>query len=240
MTDSSGPEDPAGQEALPDLDVLIVGAGISGIGAACYLQSRSPRQRWAILEARDALGGTWDLFRYPGVRSDSDLHTFGYEFRPWTEDRSIATADRILAYLRDTAREHGIEQHIRFGHRVVRVEWSSASALWTVHAEVAGTGRETVLTCRWIFCATGYYRYDAGHSPDFPGRSRFRGPVVHPQLWPADLDCSGKRVVVIGSGATAVTLVPALAASAAHVTMIQRTPTYIVPSPAEDAFAKLA
>jgi cation diffusion facilitator CzcD-associated flavoprotein CzcO len=218
-----------------DLDVVIVGAGISGIGAAYYLQRDHPGRDYAILEARGASGGTWDLFRYPGIRSDSDLHTFGYEFAPWTDDHSIATADRILAYLRRTAAEHGIDKRIRYHHRVVAASWSSAQARWTVEVERGDTGATERLTCRWIFSAGGYYRYDQGFTPHFEGRERFRGEIVHPQHWPEELDHAGKRIVVIGSGATAVTLVPALAETAAHVTMLQRTPSYVMPVPAKDA-----
>ncbi|HVT69525.1 MAG TPA: NAD(P)/FAD-dependent oxidoreductase, partial [Trebonia sp.] len=216
------------------VDVLIVGAGISGIGAAYYLQRDHPGRSYAILEARGASGGTWDLFRYPGVRSDSDLHTFGYEFRPWRSATAIADGDTILAYLRETAAEYGIDRHIRFRTRVTAASWSSDDARWTVDVEQAETGERAVLTCRWLFCATGYYRYDEGYTPHFEGRERFAGPVVHPQRWPADLDYAGKRVVVIGSGATAVTLIPALAEAAAQVTMLQRTPSYILPVPARD------
>ncbi|MBG0564491.1 flavin-containing monooxygenase [Actinoplanes aureus] len=218
-----------------DLDVVIVGAGISGIGAAYYLQRDHPGRDYAILEARGASGGTWDLFRYPGIRSDSDLHTFGYEFAPWTDDHSIATADRILAYVRRTAAEHGIDKRIRYHHRVVAASWSSAQARWTVEVERGDTGATERLTCRWIFSAGGYYRYDQGFTPHFEGRERFRGEIVHPQHWPEELDYAGKRIVVIGSGATAVTLVPALAETAAHVTMLQRTPSYVMPVPAKDA-----
>ncbi|MQA33153.1 flavin-containing monooxygenase [Modestobacter roseus] len=219
------------------LDVLIVGAGISGIGAAWYLQRDHPQRTFALLEARGATGGTWDLFRYPGVRSDSDLHTFGYEFAPWREPRSIAGADRILAYLRGTAAEHGIDRQVRFHSRVVTAAWSSEQARWTVEVEHPGTGERTTLTCGWLFCAGGYYRYDEGFTPHFEGRERFGGQLVHPQHWPEDLDTTGKRVVVIGSGATAVTLVPALAETAASVTMLQRTPSYVMPVPAEDKLA---
>ncbi|MEU4422124.1 NAD(P)/FAD-dependent oxidoreductase [Actinoplanes sp. NPDC024001] len=218
-----------------DLDVVIVGAGISGIGAAYYLQRDHPGREYAILEARGASGGTWDLFRYPGIRSDSDLHTFGYEFRPWTDDHSIATADRILAYVRETAATYGIDRRIRYHHRVVAASWSSEQARWTVEVERGDTGATERLTCRWIFSAGGYYRYDQGFTPHFEGRDRFRGDIVHPQHWPEDLDYAGKRIVVIGSGATAVTLVPALAETAAHVTMLQRTPSYVMPVPAKDA-----
>ena len=231
---------PAAAPAATDLehvDVLIVGAGISGIGAAYYLQREHPQRSYAILEARGATGGTWDLFRYPGIRSDSDLHTFGYEFKPWRDEQSIADADRILAYLRETAAEHGIDREVRFHSRVVAASWSSGDARWTVAVENTGTGERTAITCSWIFNAGGYYRYDQGHTPRFEGLERFRGTVVHPQFWPEDLDVTGTRVVVIGSGATAVTIVPALGGSAEHVTMLQRTPTYIMPVPSKDAIA---
>ncbi len=223
-----------------ELDVLIVGAGLSGIGAAFYLQREHPSKSYVILEARGATGGTWDLFKYPGIRSDSDLHTFGYEFKPWTSEKSIAGADDILAYLRETAAENGIDRKIRFHQKVLGASWSSAGALWLVDIEHTDTGERTQLSCRWLFCASGYYRYDEGFTPRFEGRERFAGPIIHPQQWPADLDCAGKRIVVIGSGATAVTLVPALAESAAHVTMLQRTPTYVLPTPSVDPVAMLA
>ncbi|GHJ97331.1 flavin-binding monooxygenase [Streptomyces sp. NE5-10] len=223
--------------AAEHLDVLIVGAGISGIGAARYLKTELPSKSFAILEARGASGGTWDLFRYPGIRSDSDLHTFGYEFKPWRDEQSIADAPRILDYLRQTAAENGIDPHTRYHHEVLGASWSSDEARWTVEVERADTGERTTLTCGWLFCAGGYYRYDEGFTPAFDGLERFRGPVVHPQHWPEDLDYAGKRVVVIGSGATAVTLVPSMAPTAAHVTMLQRTPTYILPIPRADAVA---
>jgi len=216
------------------VDVLIVGAGISGIGAAYYLGRDHPGRSYAILEARGASGGTWDLFRFPGVRSDSDLHTFGYEFRPWRSDTAIAAADSILAYLRETAAAYGIDRHIRYRAKAVAASWSSADARWTVTVENAGTGERSAVTCRWLFCAAGYYRYDEGFTPRFEGREQFRGPVIHPQQWPEDLDYSGKRVVVIGSGSTAVTLIPAMAGTAAHVTMLQRTPSYVLPVPTRD------
>jgi len=220
------------------VDVLIVGAGISGIGAACHLRRRFPRKTFAILESRDTLGGTWDLFRYPGIRSDSDMFTLGYSFRPWTEDTALAGGAAILDYVRDTAREHDIERTIRFGHRAVRASWSSAEERWTVEVARGDSDERTHLTCGFLYCCTGYYRYDEGYSPRFAGSERFRGELVHPQHWPEDLECSGKRVVVVGSGATAVTLVPALAASAEHVTMLQRSPTYIVSVPARDPLAE--
>ncbi|GIF12169.1 flavin-containing monooxygenase [Actinoplanes teichomyceticus] len=222
---------------MPDLDVLIVGAGLSGIGAAYYLQRDHPQRSYAIVEARGASGGTWDLFRYPGIRSDSDLHTFGYEFRPWREERVIADAASILRYLRETAAEHGIDRRIRYHHRVIGASWSSPEATWRVAIEHTDTGERSEITCRWLFCAGGYYRYDEGFTPDFPGRDGFRGTIVHPQQWPDDLDHTGRRVAVIGSGATAVTLVPALAETAAHVTMVQRTPSYVVAAPARDPLA---
>ena len=219
------------------LDVLIVGAGVSGIGAAYYLQRDHPRRSYAILEARGASGGTWDLFRYPGIRSDSDLHTFGYAFKPWRDEEAIAGGEKILAYVRETAAEHGIDRHIRFHTKVIDASWSSADARWTVEVERTETGERMTLTCSWLFCAAGYYRYDQGFTPHFEGRERFRGQIIHPQLWPEDLDYAGKRVLVIGSGATAVTLVPAMAESAAHVVMLQRTPTYIMPVPSRDKIA---
>jgi len=217
------------------VDVLIVGAGLSGIGAARHLQTSFPGRSYAILEARDVIGGTWDLFRYPGVRSDSDMYTLGYRFRPWTQGKAIADGPSILRYVRDTAAEAGIDKHIHFGHRVLGASWSSADARWTVEAL---HGADTVtMTCGFLLVCSGYYRYDEGYLPSFAGISEFRGQVVHPQRWPADLDYAGQRVVVIGSGATAVTLVPAMAETAGHVTMLQRSPTYVVSMPAEDAIA---
>ncbi len=216
------------------VDVLIIGAGISGIGAAYYLQRDHPQRSYAILEARGASGGTWDLFRYPGIRSDSDLHTFGYEFRPWRSAVAIADGTSILTYVRDTAAEYGVDRHIRYHARAVAASWSSAEARWTVDVENTETGARDTVRCRWLFCATGYYRYDAGFTPRFEGRERFTGPIVHPQHWPADLDYAGKRVVVIGSGATAVTIIPAMAPTAGHITMLQRTPSYVLPVPSRD------
>ena len=218
-------------------DVIIVGAGLSGIGAAYYLQAKCPHKRYAILEGRAALGGTWDLFRYPGVRSDSDMYTLGYSFRPWDSPKSIADGAAILAYLQDTAAVYGIDKHIRFQHRVVRASWSSAEACWTVEVERGPDRAPVRLTCSFLSMCSGYYEYERGYAPAWPGAEQFAGAIVHPQHWPPDLDYAGKQVVVIGSGATAVTLVPALAKQAAHVTMLQRSPTYIVAQPAEDATA---
>jgi cation diffusion facilitator CzcD-associated flavoprotein CzcO len=219
------------------VDVLIVGAGLSGIGAACRLQMECPGKTFTILEAREAIGGTWDLFRYPGIRSDSDMYTLGYDFRPWTEAKAIADGPSILNYIRETARDYGVDRHIRFNHRVVRAAWSTDDAVWTVEAERSDTGETVRFTCGFLFMCSGYYRYDQGYLPEFPGVERFAGPVVHPQHWPEDLDYDGKRVVVVGSGATAVTLVPAMAERAAHVTMLQRSPTYVVSMPAKDPIA---
>jgi monooxygenase len=217
-------------------DVLIVGAGLSGIGAAHHLQDRFPGRSYLILEAREAIGGTWDLFRYPGVRSDSDMYTLGYRFRPWPERKAIADGPSILRYIKDTAAAAGIDRQIRFGHRVVSASWSSREARWTVEA-VRGDGQRTRFSCGFLFVCSGYYRYDQGYAPRFPGAERFTGQIVHPQHWPAGLDYAGKRVVVIGSGATAVTLVPALTGRAAHVTMLQRSPSYILSVPASDPLA---
>ena len=218
------------------VDVLIIGAGLSGVGAAAHLQDELPGATWAILEARDAIGGTWDLFRYPGVRSDSDMFTLGYRFRPWTETRAIADGATIREYVRDTARERGIDRAVRYGHRMVAAEWSSSAARWTVTAATA-TG-DVTLTCGFLYLCTGYYRYDRGYTPALPGAERFAGEIVHPQPWPADLQWAGKRVVVLGSGATAVTLVPALARDAAHVTMLQRSPSYVLSVPTRDPLAR--
>ena len=223
--------------ATEHVDVLIVGGGLSGVGAGCHLRMSCPDKTFAILEAREDLGGTWDLFRYPGIRSDSDMFTLGYSFRPWTESEAIADGPAILRYIRQTAAEHGIESQIRFHHRVTRAEWSTADARWTVAAERTDTGESVALTCDFLFACTGYYRYDEGYVPQFEGRERFRGPIVHPQRWPDELDYEGKRVVVIGSGATAVTLVPAMAERAAHVTMLQRSPSYVVSLPGSDSVA---
>jgi cation diffusion facilitator CzcD-associated flavoprotein CzcO len=227
------PPDPTrpGDGAREHLDVLVIGAGLSGIAAAHHVRARCPWATWSIVEARDRLGGTWDLFRYPGIRSDSEMYTLGYSFRPWDRPEAIAGGEAILAYLRETARAEGIDRSIRFGHRVVAARWSSAEARWTVDMEEVATGERTTLTAAFLLGCTGYYRYDRGYQPDFPGRERFRGAFVHPQEWPDDLDVTGRRVVVIGSGATAITLVPALARTAAHVTMLQRSPTWVAAVP---------
>lgn len=222
---------------MEHLDVLVVGAGLSGIGAGHYLKDKCPWASFAIFEARDAIGGTWDLFRYPGIRSDSDMFTLGYSFRPWSGEKSIADGDSILRYINDTAADEGLVQRIRFAHRVIRAEWSTGDALWHVTAERTDTGEKVDLTCGFIFSCSGYYRYDHGYLPPFDGMDRFGGAIVHPQDWPEDLDYTGKRVVVIGSGATAVTLVPAMSDKAAHVTMLQRSPTYIASLPARDPIA---
>lgn len=216
-------------------DVIVVGAGISGIGAGYHLQTKCPDRSFVILEGRGNLGGTWDLFRYPGVRSDSDMYTLGYSFKPWTDDKSIADAPAILQYLNNTADEHRIREKIRFGHNVRTASWSSTDAKWTVHAET-GEGSIAAFTCSFLFLCSGYYDYEEGYMPGFDGVEHFRGRVVHPQRWTSDIDYAGKRVIVVGSGATAVTLVPALAGKAAHVTMLQRSPSYVAMRPSKDRF----
>jgi len=217
-------------------DVILVGAGLSGIGAACHLQKKCPGKSFVILEGREAIGGTWDLFRYPGVRSDSDMFTLGYEFKPWRGNHAIAEGAEILDYVSETAREHDVESKIRFGHKVVRASWSSDRALWTVEV-VRGSGERALLTCHFLYMCTGYYDFAAGYTPELPGMERFGGQIVHPQHWSEQVKYAGKRVVVIGSGATAMTLVPALASQAEHVVMLQRSPTYVVSAPARDAVA---
>jgi monooxygenase len=237
---------PAGEGAgdgvaveVPHLDVLVVGAGLSGVGAGCYLERECPWASYAIFEARDAIGGTWDLFRYPGIRSDSDMHTLGYSFRPWDGEKSIADGDSIRQYIKDTAAEYGVDRRIRFNHRVTAADWSSADTRWHITAERTDTGQTLRLTAGFLFSCSGYYRYDHGYLPDFAGMDDFAGTVVHPQAWPEGFDATGKRIVVVGSGATAVTLVPALARSAAHVTMLQRSPTYIASLPQKSPAAKV-
>jgi monooxygenase len=216
-------------------DVLVIGAGLSGVGAGCHLRREHPERSFAILEARAAMGGTWDLFRYPGIRSDSDMFTLGYSFAPWQDPQAIADGPAILDYIHETARKYRVDEEIRYGHRVVHASWSSAQARWTLDVEVEG---ELVqLTADFVLGCTGYYRYDRAYVPELPGIERFAGRVVHPQFWPQDLDYAGKRVVVIGSGATAVTIVPAMADTAAHVTMLQRSPSYIIPRPGRDEIA---
>lgn len=221
---------------MEHFDVIIVGAGLSGIGGACHLKRHCPEKSFVILEGRAAMGGTWDLFRYPGVRSDSDMYTLGYRFRPWRDNKAMADGPSILNYIRDTAAEYHVDKEIRYQHRVRTISWSSQDASWTVTADT-GTGTQVQLTCNFVYLCTGYYDYENGYTPEWPGVQQFRGTIVHPQKWPDNLDYANKRVVVIGSGATAVTLVPALAERAAHVTMLQRSPSYIVSRPAEDKIA---
>ena len=218
------------------LDILIVGAGLSGIGAAAHLQRGCPGKSFLILEAREAIGGTWDLFRYPGIRSDSDMYTLGYAFKPWTSAKAIADGPAIRAYVRETAEERGIDRHIRFGHRVVAADWSSKDAGWRVETETKDGC--ALFTCRFLVMAAGYYDYDAGHRPRWPGEEDFAGEIIHPQFWPEQLDYAGRQVAVIGSGATAVTLVPEMAKAAAQVTMVQRSPSYIVSRPSVDSIAE--
>ena len=227
----SAPPSGSGQH----VDVLIVGAGLSGIGAAWWLQKECPAKTYAILEQREAIGGTWDLFRYPGIRSDSDMYTLGYAFRPWTEAKAIADGPSILKYVRATASEAGIDKHIRFNHKVLAANWDNATSRWSVTTETGG--KAVTYTSQFLFMCSGYYRYEAGFTPHFEGMESFKGRVVHPQKWTADIDHAGKNVVVIGSGATAVTLVPEMAKTAKHVTMLQRSPTYVVSRPAEDKMA---
>ncbi len=225
-------------DSATDFDVLIVGAGLSGIGTAAHLTMQCPDKRYAIIEQRAAMGGTWDLFRYPGIRSDSDMHTLGYRFKPWLHEKTIADGPAIWDYVHETAQEYGITPHIRFRHRVLSADWSSEKARWTVTARREEDGAEVAFTANFLFMAAGYYDYDKGYRPDFPGEADFQGQIVHPQHWPQDLDYAGKKVVVIGSGATAVTIVPVMARTAAKVTMLQRTPTWMVSRPAIDPFSK--
>jgi monooxygenase len=219
------------------VDVVVVGAGISGIGAGYHLQQECPDRSYVILEGRDSLGGTWDLFRYPGVRADSDMHTLGYSFKPWTDPKSIADGPAILDYLTDTAAENGIDQHMRFNHLVSKAEWCSDAARWTVTAQRSDMDETVTYTCNFLFMCSGYYSYKGGYEPEFPGSERFQGLRIHPQQWPEDLDYQAKRVVVVGSGATAVTLIPAMADDVEHITMLQRSPSYVVARPDEDVVA---
>jgi cation diffusion facilitator CzcD-associated flavoprotein CzcO len=220
-------------------DIVIVGAGLSGIGAACHLRRECPDKRFTILESREAMGGTWDLFRYPGIRSDSDMHTLGYDFRPWRESKAIADGPAILKYIRETAAEYDVEQHIRYQHRVTGASWSSEDATWSLEVQRGVEPGTMEIRCNMLLMCPGYFRYEAGYLPEFEGRERFTGDIVHPQHWPEDLDYRGKRVVIIGSGATAVTLLPELAKQAEHVVMLQRSPTYMISWPDEDVVANL-
>lgn len=220
------------------VDVLVVGAGLSGIGAGYHLQTKCPNKTYLILEGRANMGGTWDLFRYPGIRSDSDMFTFGYSFRPWNSQKSITQGEFILKYIQDTAREFGIDQHICLNHRVCGANWSSQDALWTVDVVIGDERTPARFTCNFLYLCTGYYDYDRGHMPTWDGIAAYQGEIIHPQRWPDDVDYTDKRVVVIGSGATAVTLVPALAQKAERVTMLQRSPTYVVSRPSESVMAK--
>jgi len=220
-------------------DVVIVGAGLSGVGAAVHLQDKCPGKTYIILEGRDSIGGTWDLFRYPGIRSDSDMHTLGYRFKPWRDAMAIADGPSILKYVKDAAAEHGIDKHIRYRHLVKKATWSSSDAVWTIEAQGDGAGEVVAIRCNMLLMCPGYYSYEGGHTPAFPGRDRFTGEIVHPQEWPEDLDYRGKKVVVIGSGATAVTLIPAMADETEHVVMVQRSPSYVVSLPAKDRIANL-
>jgi cation diffusion facilitator CzcD-associated flavoprotein CzcO len=222
---------------IEHFDVVVVGAGLSGIGAGVHLRRECPDKTWVILEGRDTIGGTWDLFRYPGVRSDSDMHTLGYSFKPWREAKAIADGPSILEYVKEAAREHDVERRIRYRHRVNSAAWSSGDAAWHVEAERGESGEKVRFTCNFLYLCAGYYSYRQGHTPEFAGRERFKGRTVHPQQWPEDLDYAGKRVLVIGSGATAMTLVPAMAKTAGHVAMLQRSPTYVVSRPDRDPIA---
>ncbi|WP_022956535.1 flavin-containing monooxygenase [Perlucidibaca piscinae] len=219
-------------------DILIVGAGLSGVGAACHLKRQCPGKSVTLLERRQNVGGTWDLFRYPGIRSDSDMYTFGFNFKPWTEPRVLADGDSIRNYVRETAKEFGVFDRIRFGRQVISADWSSRDALWTLQVRDDASDETETYTARYLLGCSGYYNYDQGFRPEFPGEADFKGQIIHPQFWPENLDYSGKRVVVIGSGATAITLVPSMADKAAHVTMLQRSPTYIMSVPAIDPVSK--
>jgi len=236
LSDAAGEGTVITSAATEHVDVVVVGAGLSGIGQAYHLQTRCPDRSYLILEGRGAIGGTWDLFRYPGIRSDSDMHTLGFSFHPWTDPKSIADGASIRAYIEDTARTFGIDRHIRFNTHVKAAAWSTADARWTLTA-MGPEGQPVTITCKFLCMAAGYYNYARGHAPEFPGAETFEGRIVHPQFWPDDLDYAGGNVVVIGSGATAMTLVPAMAREAEHVVMLQRSPTYVVARPGEDAIA---
>lgn len=219
-------------------DVLIIGAGISGIGMGCHLSRECPDKSFAILERRQGIGGTWDLFKYPGIRSDSDMFTFGFNFKPWTEPKVLADGHSIKSYVTETAEEYGVKDKIKFGIKITKANWCSEQGQWTLTAEDEADGTPHTFHCNFLVPCTGYYNYDQGYMPEYKGVEQFQGQLIHPQHWPEDLDYSGKKVVVIGSGATAVTLVPAMAGTASHVTMLQRSPTYIISVPALDPLAK--
>ncbi|HEY8515439.1 MAG TPA: NAD(P)/FAD-dependent oxidoreductase [Candidatus Binatia bacterium] len=223
--------------AQEHFDVLIVGAGLSGVGAGVHLKQRCPGKSYVILEGRDSMGGTWDLFRYPGIRSDSDMHTLGYRFKPWREAKAIADGPSILKYVKETAAEYGVDRHIRYRHLAKRASWSSSDATWTVEAERKDTGETVTFTCNFLYMCSGYYSYREGYTPEFKGVEDFKGTIVHPQKWPEDLDYRGKRVIVIGSGATAMTLVPSMAKDVEHIVMLQRSPTYVISRPDQDVIA---
>jgi monooxygenase len=227
------------QSSAEAVDVLIIGAGLSGIGGACQLRSKCPNQSFIILESREASGGTWDLFRYPGIRSDSDMYTMSYGFKPWRDAAAIADGDKILRYIRETATEYDVERHIRYQHKVVAAHWSSLEKRWRVTAERSDTGELITVSCKFIFSCSGYYDYESGYTPDFEGIDQFQGELFHAQHWPKALDYAGKRVVVVGSGATAVTLVPTMSHHTSHLVMLQRSPTYIANVPQEDPTARL-
>ena len=225
--------------SAPDFDVLIVGAGLAGIGTACRIAQACPDKRMALVERRDAIGGTWDLFRYPGIRSDTDMYSYGYKFRPWQSPKMLGDGPTIRNYIADTARAHGVDQKIHYGLKIIRANWSSADQCWTLDALHEASGQTRSYTCRFLIACTGYYNPDAGFLPGFPGEERYQGQRIHPQQWPDQLDYAGKRVVVIGSGATAITLIPAMAGATAHITMLQRSPGYIVSLPGVDKLSAL-
>jgi monooxygenase len=220
------------------VDVIIMGAGLSGIGAACHLQRNCPDKSYIILEARNSMGGTWDLFRYPGIRSDSDMYTLGYNFKPWTNPKVIADGPSILSYIKETAQEYKVEPKIKFNTKVIEIRWSTKDTIWSVHCLNTKTNETTVYTCNYLESCMGYYKYEKGYTPEFKGMDTFKGVIIHPQLWPENLDYTDKEVIVIGSGATAVTLVPAMTDRAKHVMMLQRSPTYVVSVPNKSLFPK--